>query len=137
MNLKPKPKEKKITLSKAKKRAWKAFSKYIRLKNVDSSLCGICYTCGIVKPWQVLQAGHGLGGRNNAVLFNERLVRPQCVGCNVFGRGQYQIFTRKLIDELGLEVYDQIVTQSRIPVKYKVSDYLDIEKKYRDLIEKL
>jgi hypothetical protein len=121
-----------LTLSKAKKRAWTVFSKYIRLSHSDSSYCSMCYTCGVVKAWNDLQSGHGIPGRNNAILFEERVVRPQCVGCNVFGRGQYQIFTRKLIDELGLEQYDEIVSQARVPVKYKVADYLAIEEKYRE-----
>lgn len=88
-------------------------------------------------PIKEAQAGHGIGGRNNAVLFMEKIVRPQCVGCNVFGRGKYAIFTRKLIDELGLHEYDRIVMESNIAIQYKVSDYEMIEKKYKLLLEDL
>lgn len=129
----------KITKSTAKKRAWKAFSLYIRTKNLD--IFGAdsveCYTCGKFKHLKEMSAGHGIGGRNNAILFEERIVKPQCAGCNIWGRGQYQIFTRKLIDELGLEEYDSIVSQSRIPVQYKTNDYLEIEKTYKDKLERL
>jgi hypothetical protein len=127
---------KKLTLSKAKKKAWKAFSLYIRMKDAtEDRTVNICYTCGEFKDIKKMNAGHGIGGRNNAILFEERIVRPQCIGCNLWGRGQYQIFTRQLIDELGLEVYDQIVTQSRVPVKYSVTQLLEIEEKYKKLVQ--
>ena len=125
---------KKLTLKRVKARAWRAFSLYIR-KNDKNTIdeIGRCYTCDKVIPWKELHAGHGIGGRNNQILFDERIVRPQCVGCNIFGRGQYQIFTRKLIGELGLEVYDQIIQQAHQAKKYSISDYLDLEEKYNRL----
>ena len=108
-----------------KKKAWSAFSIYIRKKYSNDEIVS-CYTCGKVNHWKSMQAGHAIGGRNNAVLFNEDLVRPQCVGCNVFGRGKYAIFTRKLIDELGLKGYDELVSESQRVVQYKASDYQNI-----------
>lgn len=122
------------TKSYYKKKAWSAFSSYIRQKYAGEEGLTICYTCGKVGHWKTMQAGHGIGGRTNSVLFNEDLVRVQCVGCNLYGRGKYAIFTRKLIDELGMEKYDQLVTESQKVVQYKSSDYEDIEKKYKVLI---
>lgn len=135
---------KKPTLSKAKKKAWTAFSLYIRNVygyQVNDETFGTvfvdCYTCD--KPMLIKQAsaGHGIGGRNNAVLFDERIVKPQCVGCNIWGRGQYQVFTRKLIAELGLDTYDEIVKHSSDVVKYRIQDYLDIEEKYKSKLNDL
>lgn len=120
-----------------KKKAWKAFSEYIRQRYAPDDGMVVCYTCGKVDHWKKMQAGHAIGGRNNAVLFNEDLVRPQCVGCNVFGRGKYAIFTRKLIDELGMEKYDQLVTESQKLVQYKSSDYMEIEDKYKEKLNNL
>lgn len=121
---------KKVSKTTAKRKAWSAFSKYIRQKYADDSGMVACYTCGNKLHWKEAQAGHGIGGRNNAILFNEDLVRVQDVGCNVFGRGKYAIFTRKLIDELGLEKYDELVSLSQTVVQYKTTDYQEIEKKY-------
>lgn len=120
------------TKSYYKKKAWEAFSKYIRQRHSTVFQEAECYTCGKWVSTKAIQTGHAIGGRNNAILFNEDLVRPQCVGCNVFGRGKYAIFTRKLIDELGLEKYDELVTESQKVVQYKSQDYIDIEKKYKD-----
>ena len=119
-----------------KKRAWSAFSLYIRNKYAVNGMCE-CYTCGKVVPIKLAHAGHAIGGRNNAVLFNEDLVRVQEAGCNVFGRGKYAIFTRKLIDELGMEKYDQLVTESQKVVQYKSSDYIEIEEKYKEKLNNL
>lgn len=129
---------KKITKSKAKQKAWKTFSEYIRRSNADSLLGTLtCYTCGKVDFWNKLQAGHGIGGRNNSILFCEDLVRPQCVGCNVFGRGQYAKFTRKLIDELGLARYDELNALAGQILQLKVSDYQEIEQKYKDKLKEM
>jgi len=121
---------KKLTLKSSKAKAWKAFSLHIRTLN---SVDGVneCYTCGHVFPIKILQAGHGLGGRNNAVLFLEDIVKPQCVGCNIFANGRYPVFTRKLIEELGLDRYDEIVKQSNKIIKYTVEDYQAIYEKYK------
>jgi hypothetical protein len=76
-------------------------------------------------------------GRNNAVLFLEEVVRPQCSGCNIWGNGQYKIFTRKLIDELGIDRYDELVTISNQTLKYTVQDFIDIQEKYKKLLSEI
>ena len=126
----------KTTLSKAKKGAWKAFSLFIRTKGSKNGQ-NTCYTCSKVFPIKKLQAGHGIGGRNNAVLFNEDLVRPQCIGCNMFAHGRYAVFTRRLINELGIKAYDELVLESNQVVKYTVSDYEELERFYKAEYEKM
>ncbi len=124
------------TFKLAKSKAWKSFSLYIRTLN---SVDGVneCYTCGKVIKVNHLQAGHGIAGRNNSILFSEEIVKPQCVGCNLYGRGQYAKFTRKLIDELGLDQYDEIVRQSNRIVKYTLEDYQRIEQEYKEKLNEL
>lgn len=124
-------------LKKAKDKAWIAFSLYIRTKykNPDGTLT--CYTCEKTFPFKGMTAGHGIGGRNNAVLLLEQVVRPQCVGCNVWGRGQYRIFTLKLIEELGLEEYGQLAKISDETVIFKVADWEDKERIYLALLKNL
>jgi hypothetical protein len=129
-------KTRKSPLGLAKKKAWDAFSLYVRLKDAVEEI-NVCYTCGKLIHYKECNAGHGIGGRNNAVLFDIRIVKPQCPGCNIWGRGQYQIFTRKLIDELGLEGYDKVVTEARNPIKYKLEDYRAIEEHYKELVSEL
>jgi hypothetical protein len=75
-------KPKKISAAKAKDKAWKVFSQYIRRKYADFLGYASCVTCGIRKHYKDLHAGHFIDGRNNTVLYDERLVHPQCFHCN-------------------------------------------------------
>lgn len=135
---KPLKRKKRSPLAIAKERANTAYSLYIRTLN---SVDGVnqCYTCGkiLAITKEGLHAGHGIAGRNNAILYMEEITKPQCMGCNVYGRGQYAIFTRKLIEELGMDRYDEIVKLSGKSVKYKIYDYQEIEAKYIELLKNL
>jgi hypothetical protein len=128
--------KKKPKLSTVKKKAWKAFSLYIRIRSLEGNLI-TCYTCDNQRPIGKITAGHGISGRTNAVLFMEEVVRPQCIACNVFNGGRYWIFTPKLIEELGMKKYSQLAKQAKKTVKYTIQDYLDIEKKYKNKLDKL
>ena len=127
---------KKLTKTLAKKKANSAFSRYIRNKYSTNGYA-TCYTCGLSKPWKELQAGHGISGRNNSVLYLEDVVRVQCVGCNIWGRGKLSIFTPKLIRELGVNRYQELAEEAEKLVSFTVQDYLDIEQKYKNKLSKL
>lgn len=130
-------KVKKITATQAKKKAWLVFSKWLKYKYLRDDGMVECYTCGSLYPLEKIQTGHAIGGRNNSILFEEALVRPQCVICNVFKRGRYATFTYKLIKEIGIEEYEKLVEQSQQVVQYKVADFQEIEKKYKEKLESL
>lgn len=92
---------KRSSLKKAKDSAWEWFSKYIRWKYADMDGSVRCVTCGVIKDWKEMQAGHFVGGRGNTVLFDEGLVHPQCVGCNVFLNGNYAKYTVFMMKKYG------------------------------------
>lgn len=132
------PKVKKKGITYYKKRAWHEFSLYIRLKYADADGFVTCYTCGKRSHYKDgMQAGHGIGGRNNAVLFMEEVVRSQCLGCNLFGGGKYSIFAEKLISEYGVKKYAQFIRDSNKTVKMTVLDYQAVFEAYRDLNKQL
>lgn len=126
-----------ITKSKAKARAWKEFSLYIRYKHADELGNVLCYTCNKFMFWKESQAGHGISGRRNAVLFMEEVVRPQCKGCNIFGRGKQSIFTMKLIKEMGLKKYEALIDEANQIVQYKTNDYLELAKFFKQKYESI
>ena len=127
------------TLSALKRRVWKLFSEYIRrresLKNADRTVA--CYTCGIILPWKKMQCGHFVGGRGNAVLFNEDAVRCQCYVCNVILHGNYQIFTLKMLDEVGKEKVQQLLDLKWMPMKSERQTLMSLGLWYRAQIEGL
>jgi hypothetical protein len=117
------------TIAPSKDKAWKAFSLWVRTKAFKNGQVQ-CYTCGRKYPITRVSAGHGIPGRSNAVLFLEEVVRPQCAGCNIWGHGQYRIFTAKLVAELGEKEYDRLSAISRKTIFYTAWEYLEIEQKY-------
>ena len=125
-------------MKKQKKKAWTIFSIYIRRKYADSNGYVRCVTCGAIKHWkQGMQAGHFIDSRNNSVLFDERLVHPQCVGCNMFKRGNKVKYTLFM-----LKKYTQDEIEGFFALKYKIkkmtkADYEEIEKTYKRKVEEL
>lgn len=112
----------------AKKKAWAAFSRFIR--NRDP----LCITCG--NP--ATQAGHflhnsdkknkQLGG--NELWYDEQNVHGQCSQCNLFKSGNLGIYSVKLIEKYGPDIIPSLYKKFRTPKKYTVADLLAIEAKY-------
>lgn len=113
---------KKQTMSSLKKKAWSLLSECIRREAADRNDMGRCYTCGTVEHWKKLQAGHAIGGRHNAVLLDESIIKLQCVSCNVFRRGNYPVFTLKLINEHSAEWFEKKLSNSHKIVKWTPHD---------------
>ena len=117
---------KKITKTIAKKRAWKAFSLYIRMRDQR------CVTCGVS---EFLQAGHFIVGRHNSVLFDERNCHAQCYGCNVGRKGNIVEYYPFMVTTYGQNVIDELKLLDKKLVQYKAQDYLDIEEKYKSKLD--
>ena len=117
--LKPTRKRKQKSLSQLKKQAWCLLSQCIRKEAAqrNNGVCD-CYTCPATLAVSDAQAGHAIGGRHNAVLFDEEIIRPQCCGCNIFKRGNYQVFITKLIEENGFAWWQMKLAGSKATIKY-------------------
>ena len=129
--------KKKPTLKSLKAKCWKLFSELIRRGSADEGGTVQCFTCSDLMFWKESQAGHAIGGRNNAVLLDSEIVRPQCVRCNVFMRGNYPIFAAKLIRENGLEWFEAKLEASRKVLKYTRSDYENMVEYFKKRLEEL
>jgi hypothetical protein len=120
-----------VSKKNAKTRAWNAFSAYIRGRDKDKG----CITCGSREG--VMQAGHALSGRGGSILFDEEIVFKQCQTCNMFRGGMYSEYASILIHKHGIEWWDkklQLKTQTH---SYSIQDYLDIEAKYKLMLENI
>jgi hypothetical protein len=89
------------TTGKIKKKLDAIFSKYIRAKFPK-----FCYTCK--KPSNKLQCGHFVSRQYLATRWEEDNCRPQCWGCNGYGRGQLLDFEENLIKELGKKRVEEL-----------------------------
>lgn len=87
------------TTSQLKKEADRVFSIFIRLKYSNPDGYTTCYTCGKYGHYKEFQCGHFIPRHCLILRYDERNVRVQCVGCNVWGRGRVADFGYNLEDE--------------------------------------
>lgn len=121
-------------LSYYKDKAWKAFSRWIRLRDADRFGNVRCCTCNKTFHWKESQAGHFVDGRNNTVLFDEKLVHAQCPKCNLFLKGnkiRYVLFMKKKYgySDKQIEELDNLKFRTK---KLYQSDFEEIEKEYSE-----
>lgn len=120
---------------KAKDAAWRAFSRYIRVRDAILTTGGTevakCVTCGHEYPVEKLQAGHFLPGRTNGILLDERGVHAQCAGCNLYGGGAQAQYYRYMRERYGQDVIDSLVEAKLCSCKLTASDYQTLAKVYR------
>lgn len=131
----------KSPLAKAKEKAWKQFSTYIRtrdcLETTKGLREGVCCTCQRRYPFEALQAGHFIDGRNNAVLFSEQGVHAQCSGCNLFLHGNKLKYWVFMENKYGREVIDELIRESHTTIKRRAFDYDDLCLQFQEKTEAL
>lgn len=130
---------KKTTRQLAKEKAWKEFSIYIRTRDClrfsGTPHEGRCITCWKPFDFKQLQAGHFVGGRGNAVLFDERLVHSQCFYCNAkpprgLG-GNYAEYMLFMIREVGLEQAEAYLRIKGTTKVYKEHDFVELRDEFK------
>lgn len=124
-----KPKKEK-TISQLKKLADKVFSEFIRQRDE-----GKCYTCGTVMEWKRMQCGHYIPRNCLELRYSEVNCHCQCAGCNIFRKGNYTIYSIRLMEQYGdniLYKLDEVVKKYKADTlkQYKRDFYLNIIQKY-------
>lgn len=124
-----------------KGRAWNTFSEYIRIRDCLKTTGTInrckCVTCEKNTGFRNIQAGHFIPGRGNSVLFHEDIVHGQCKACNIFKRGNYTIFTIKMVQRFGLKRVEELQALRHQVKILKYPDYIGIIEKYKKKKEQL
>jgi len=132
-------------VKKSKKKAWDAFSKYVRLRDALNTTKTkdtlLCITCG--KPYPSFgigcaQAGHFIPGRGNTVLIDEKFVFGQCYNCNVNLKGNWVPYRRKMVElygEEGVRRAEDSRSKSKPIKSYEWEELAELYKqKYQDLL---
>ena len=132
----PMQKKKKITKTRAKKRAWDAFSIYIRTRGTKpvwpEGREGRCVTCKRNYNFKQLQAGHFIPGRMNSVLFHEDLVHSQCMSCNMHLAGNPRAYDRFMRENYSPDAIEEFDKLPNVTKKYSVEELLDLEQYYKN-----
>ncbi len=131
----------------AKQKAWQACSKYIRLRDsieycrvnnlpLDSSWAQCC-TCGAVKQWKYMDAGHfisrGLGG-GSGVYFDERNINIQCKRCNAWDPEMLIRYLSFMEGKYGRDVIDQLHVLDKVGHQ---GEPVAVEAMYQEMFEEL
>ena len=114
------------TQASAKKRAWKAFSEYIRARDKH------CITCS----GQADQAGHflhngdkgsnpNLGG--NELWYDPRNVHGQESSCNLYKSGNGSVYAVRLVEKYGDGIIQELYKLFNTPKKWTLEEVLEKE----------
>ena len=103
-----------MTLRTEIKKLDRVFSQFIRLRDrVDGDLCKCC-TCGRVKHWKEMDAGHFINRRHYGVRFNEHNVHAQCRFCNRFNEGEQAKYAEFLKEKYRPDIADILNVNKKI-----------------------
>lgn len=130
-------KPKKVSLSKLKKETWDMFSKWVRLSMASPDGNVECVTCGRIKNYKEMQAGHFIPGRHGTVLFDERNVHPQCYTCNVVLGGNGPKYYKYMLKRYGQKVIDELENEDRINKQFEFYELETLYHFYRHKLNEL
>ena len=95
----------------------------------------VCYTCG--KSSDRLQCGHYISRQYLVTRWSIDNCRPQCWGCNGYGKGQPLIFEENLKKELGDEYVEKMKASRHQILKLDRHWYREQIEKYQRLIKEV
>jgi len=101
------------SVSTLKKKADKVVSIFVRRSHANEHEMVRCYTCGSLKHITLIQCGHFISRNNSATRYDLENLRPQCAGCNIWGRGKLNIFADNLLKELGTAKFKALLARGR------------------------
>ena len=121
--------------STVKGKAWRAFSKFIRLRDAlktTGTLTHVkCITCGKLLSIGFCDAGHFVSRRHNATLFDERNVNTQCRYCNRFLNGALLEYRRQLVRMYGEGIDTELEDKATEICKLTIEGLTNLEKQYK------
>lgn len=115
------------------KQAQAAFNSFIRARDIEQG----CISCDKDKNWDgQWHAGHFKTTKARPdIRFNEDNCHKQCSACNNHLSGNIGTYTPKLIERIGEQRYDALLTE--VLVKRTAGDYRTIESTYKQKLKEL
>lgn len=127
-----------MTTTKAKKKAWEAFSKYVRLRDAIKTTGTLttlaCVTCNKRYPAfgvGCAQAGHFIPGRGNSVLIDEDFVHGQCYNCNVNLKGNWIEYEKAMIKLWGKKKVEEAKNRKGQTKIMKAYEWIELAELYK------
>lgn len=84
------------------RKAWVLMSLRSRLKDADSLGFVACITCGQVKHYKEMHAGHFFhASKQRPVTYDDRNIHAQCPGCNTYKGGARDDYAVAIVKRYG------------------------------------
>lgn len=127
----------KPTVSRLKKKLDALVSEYVRRRGSDDMDRARCVSCGLIGPWNTLQNGHYVSRSNLNTRWDLRNCHIQCVGCNVFKKGNYPAYTKYLLEQNGEKWLQTLIADGEKIRKWNILDLQNEILKFQELIKTL
>ena len=131
---------KKVSLSNAKRKTWRVFSLYIRMRDCLHTTgdldYGKCITCSRLVKRQEADAGHFISRRYNSTFFDEKNVSLQCKQCNLSG-GQILEYRRQIIKRYGENADVELEDKAMETKKWTIDELSELAEIYKAKIKEL
>lgn len=124
--------EKKVPISRLKKKAWSVFSEWIRKRGADENGFTRCITCGKWAHWKDLQASHFIPSRRASILFIEENCHAACYVCNIIRHGALEDYYPFMLSTYGQDKIDEIKRLKNTIFKPTREYYEAIIQKYQE-----
>lgn len=117
-----------LTVRQLKKKLDRAFSIFIRKRDN-----GICFTCGVKKPWKEMQNGHYISRNHNSLRYDERNCHCQCMACNVFKHGEMDVYALRLQEKYGEDILKELSIKKQEVKQFTPSEICTLLDKYEQV----
>jgi len=113
------------------------FSQYVRLRAADDRGYGECYTCGAVRHWTEVDAGHFMSRACMSTRWEEKNVQFQCKRCNGFRSGEQYLFSMHLDQQYGEGTAEELLRESKQTRKFSRQELEAMYHHYKRKVDEL
>ena len=107
------------------------------LEETGLAFVGVCVTHARRYHIASLQAGHFIGGRRNAVLFDQMNIHCQCYHCNVIENGEHTKYRKFMVARHGEEWVVNRELRAKRNIPNARIDFVKLRKGIKRMTEKL
>lgn len=123
-----------------KNKLWKLVSEYTRTRDTVEQgelRRGACFTCGAIKDYRELDAGHFIPKTSKRFMYDERNIHAQCQKCNRFQSGNIHEYFIAMEEAYGREIVDELVESKGKIHKFSDQDLQDLIELYKQMLDNL
>ena len=106
------------------------------MRDAKDGTC-ICISCGDMKYWKLMDAGHFVNRRHMSLRYSETNVNAQCRKCNRFDEGNSIGYAIGLTEKYGKDVINKLMIAKKTSVKYTKFEFMTMINFYKKKVWEL